>query len=307
MLRDILKKLSKYSTYIKLSVSILFLYVLLTKFVRLQSLLLVTNIEPSTLLICLCFTLLSCIFRSLRWKCILDMMGYNINFLYSVKLYLIGLYYGSVSPARIGEFVRGYYLSKKGIQPKEGIASVLYERLYDITTPLSFVGIYSLMHTKEVPLSVLLIITYAFTIILWFFFLYFFQTFKVKIPYIKDIDDIHLNLKFSCKLIGIPALLSLLNWMCFSVIAYYLLNSLNIHIGFTYIMFAYSVAILSVLLPISIGGWGVREGVYVWLLSPFSEPSVSIIFSIIFVIVTTYFLALLGLVSDWVIKHDKQP
>lgn len=295
---DILKKLSKYSTYIKLSVSILFLYVLLTKFIRIQSLLLIRNIEALTLLILLYFILLSCVLRSLRWKYILDMMGYNINFLYSIKLYLIGLYYGSVSPARVGEFIRGYYLSKNGIQPKEGVASVFYERLYDITTPLSFAGIYFFTYTIKIPLSILLVITYAFTIVLWFFFTYFF-TFKVRYY------DIHL--RFSCRSVGISALLSLLNWMCFGVVAYYLLISLNIYISFTYILFAYSVAILSVLLPISIAGWGVRESVYVYLLLPFSEPSVSIVFSIIFVVITTYFLALLGLAMEWTIKHDKSP
>ena len=299
MLKDILKKLSKYSTYIKLSVSILFLYVLFTRFVQVQSLLLIRDIKPQTLFICLCFTLLSLIFRSLRWESILDMMGHHINFLCSVKLYMIGLYYGSISPGRAGEFVRGYYLSKNGIETKEGIASVLYERLYDITTPLSFIGIYFFMQ-KEASLPILLILTYVFTILSWIFLVHFFQTFKVWIPYVKDIEDI--PLKFSYKRIGMPALASVLNWMCYGVIAYYLLTALNIHIDFTYVTFAVCTATLSTLVPISIGGWGVREGVYVWLFSSFAEPSVSIIFSILFVFITTYFLALLGLISEWVIK-----
>ncbi len=72
-------------------------------------------------------------------------------------------------------------------------------------------------------------------------------------------------------------------------------------------MFAVCIAMLSLLLPVTISGWGIREAAYVWALSPSVEPSVSIIFSVTFAFIGTYSLALFGLLCEMRIKGDKLP
>lgn len=231
----------------------------------------------------------------------INMMGGKIDFLSLVKLYTIGFYYGSISPGRAGEFVKGSRLSKNGLHIKSGLISILYERFYDIATPIAFVGIYYFINAflnKNTSVFLLLLGTYSISIVLWIGLVYVFQLFKNKIRFLKDVDDV--PLKISLRYILMPATASILNWVCIGLTAYLLLSAFNVSIDFSRIMFAVCIAMLSVLLPVTISGWGLREAAYVWAFSPFVEPSVSIIFSITFAFIGTYSLALLGLI--WEIK-----
>lgn len=299
----ILKILSEHAFLIKLSISILFIYLLFNKFLEANSFDLVRNIEPGTILICLGLTILSLLFKSLRWKAIIEMMGGKIDLLNLVELYLVGFYYGSISPGRAGEFIKGSRLSKNGLQTKEGLISVLYERFYDITTPLAFVGVYYIINTvlQENALDILLLIgTSSISIVLWIGLTHLFRIFKNRIPFLKDVVNIKPNI--SSMHVLIPATASILNWACIGLTAYVLLDAFGVSIAFSRVMFGVCIAMISVLLPVTVGGWGIREAAYVWALNPFAEPSVSIIFSITFALISTYSLALLGLLCEMRIK-----
>lgn len=302
---DIFSKLSKYAIFIKAFISVLFVYILFTKFLQANSFELVKNIGPATLSICLSFTFLSIIFKSMRWRIMIEMMGGKINFLDLVELYLIGFYYGSISPGRTGEFIKGSRLSKNGLKTKMGLLSVFYERFYDIATPVAFMSTYyfinDLMH-KEAPAIMLLLGTYSISIILWVCMVYILYLFKNKMQFLDGIGDIGsmISLKYILK----PAIVSMFNWACIGLSAFVLLESLGVSMGFFRAMFAVCIAMLSLLLPVTINGWGIREAAFVWALSPFAEPSQSIIFSIAFSLIGTYSFALLGMLCEMRIRGD---
>lgn len=293
---QLLKRISKYGFYLKLIISVSFLYILFSKFVQLNEIILnLGNIRYSVFMVCLVFSLLSLMFRSVRWKHVLYMMGYSIPLQEVFKLYAIGLYYGSITPGRAGEFIRGYYLSKKiNISKKEGFISVLYERLFDISTPISFVFLYLLM--PNVSLWFLLIFTFCLSSILWFLMLCSFFRLRKIIPYLNKWKYIKLDISFTSILI--PVLMSILTWLCFGFVAYCVLLSMNLTISFTYLLFSVFVATLLVIVPLTINGWGLREGAYILLLSQYIDSTKIIIFSILFVLLTTYFLGLLGLLIE---------
>jgi uncharacterized protein (TIRG00374 family) len=100
---------------------------------------------------------------------------------------------------------------------------------------------------------------------------------------------------------------SILNWTCISLTAYLLLDDFGVRIALSHVIFAVCIAMLSVLLPITISGWGIREAAYVWALSPFVEPSVSIIFSITFSLIATYSLAIVGLIYELRARGNRLP
>ena len=72
--------------------------------------------------------------------------------------------------------------------------------------------------------------------------------------------------------------------------AYVLGNGLGIDVDFSYYLAFMPVGILAILLPISIGGFGVAQGVIVWLLRPVGVPDAQS-----FALSTLYLLT--GLVS----------
>lgn len=301
----IFARLSKYSVFIKASISLLFIYILFSKFVQASTFELVKQIRPETLLLCLGFTFLSIIFKSMRWKTMIEMFGGKINFLDLIELYLIGFYYGSISPGRAGEFVRGSRLSKNGLKTKSGLLSVLYERFYDISTPISFVGIYYFIYVilhRNAPVIILLLGTYSLSIVLWICMFRAFQLFKNKIGFLDEVGNVHSV--FSLKYILMPATASIFNWVCIGFSAFVLLESFGVNIDFFHAIFAVCIALLSLLLPITINGWGIREAAFVWALSPFAEPSQSIVFSITFSLIGTYSLALLGMLCEMRVKGE---
>jgi glycosyltransferase 2 family protein len=293
------KKISKYNILIKACISLLFIYILFSKFIQASSFELVRHIGPGTLSICFGLSFLSLVFKSMRWKTMIEMMGGKINFLNLVELYLIGFYYGSISPGRAGEFVKGSRLSNNGLQTKNGLVSILYERFYDIATPTAFMSIYYTIYVslhKEAPAILLLLGTYSISIVLWIGMIHAFQLFKKRIQFLKNVDDVCLipSMRYTFT----PAMASILNWACIGLSAFVLLNSFDVGIDFPHVMFAVCIAMLSLLIPVTINGWGIREAAFVWALRPFAEPSQAIIFSIAFSLIGTYSLALLGLMCE---------
>lgn len=293
----IISRLSRYSIFIKASISLLFIYILFSKFIQASTFELVKQIRPETLSICLGFTFLSIIFKSMRWKTMIEMLGGRIKFLDLIELYLIGFYYGSISPGRAGEFVKGSRLSKNGLKTKMGLLSILYERFYDISTPIAFVSIYYFIYVvlHRVAPMIMLLLTYVLSIVLWICMFYAFQLFKNKIRFLGEIGDVS---SISLKSTLMPATASIFNWACIGLSAFVLLGSFGVNIDFFRAMFAVCIALLSLLLPITINGWGIREAAFVWALSPFAEPSQAIVFSITFSLVGTYALALLGMLCE---------
>ena len=48
-----------------------------------------------------------------KWYTILKIQNININFLYALKIYFIGMFYGAITPARAGSLIRASYLKDK--------------------------------------------------------------------------------------------------------------------------------------------------------------------------------------------------
>ena len=121
-----------------------------------------------------------------------------------------------------------------------------------------------------------------------------------KIKFLKDLTILkpELNIK-----LFLNSFLTLCIWLCYSLIALIILYSMNIYnIPFYFLFFAVCLANVIVLIPITPNGWGLREGTYVFLFSQFTKftnADTSLVFSIILVLLSTYFLALIGLILEF--------
>jgi 8-oxo-dGTP pyrophosphatase MutT (NUDIX family) len=82
--------------------------------------------------------------------------------------------------------------------------------------------------------------------------------------------------------------ISILNQLVLGWIVYYIAGRLHVDIGLMTIMALFSPALLLSMMPISLGGWGVREAALVWLLGTANVPQdASLAISLLFGIVTT--------------------
>jgi glycosyltransferase 2 family protein len=287
--------------FIKIAVSLLFFYILFTKFVDLKKVISsFSDIRVSLLLLCFFISLATLVIRAVRWKIITKYYKKEISFKDSVLFYLRGIYYGSITPAKAGEFIRGHsYAKKYKVSNAEGFASVFFERIYDILLPLVFVVVYFLFKDyfnfySAISLSFFLVL------FLWFFIVIVSKLLENKIRKIKFLKDLTMPKASIDYKIPLCGFLTLLTWLAYSSVALIILNSMNQTIPFYYLFFSICVASVAILIPVTLNGWGIREGTYVFLFSKFVEPSKSLLFSILFVLINTYFLALIGLILEFI-------
>ena len=80
-------------------------------------------------------------FRALRWRYLLSPLGsVEVQRLYPVVI--IGYMANNLLPARLGEFVRSYYLARReGFSASTGLATIAVERVYDGLTLLAFAAV----------------------------------------------------------------------------------------------------------------------------------------------------------------------
>lgn len=124
------------TVWVGLVISVLFLYLALrnVRFDEIRRAL--GQVDPALLLLAATVFLISFSVRAVRWRYILrpvEKIGHGPVF----SLLSIGFMANNVLPARLGEFVRAYFLSRKtGIRKSLSLATILLERLSDFAALL---------------------------------------------------------------------------------------------------------------------------------------------------------------------------
>ena len=290
--------------YVKIAVSLLFFYLLFVKFIDVKKVITqIGEIKYYILLLCLIVTLLSIVLRAFRWKLISRYFKKELSFKDSLLFYFRGIYYGSITPAKAGEFIRGYnYANKYKISKGDGFSSVFFERIFDIILPFVFIILYFLLG-KVLNMYLTFFISVLLTAVLWFVLVYlskYLIKYTRRIKFLKDLTI--LKSKLDTRLF-LNSFLTFCIWLCYILIALIILYSMNIRtIPFYFLFFAVCLANVIVLIPITPNGWGLREGAYVFLFSQltnFTDANTGLLFSVIFVLLSTYFLAIIGLILEF--------
>lgn len=78
--------------------------------------------------------------KAIKWKILLHSVGININVPRSMKIVLIGTFYGMLTPGKVGELTRSYFLTEKKVLT---LPTVIWDKLIDVMI-LSIFSIISL-------------------------------------------------------------------------------------------------------------------------------------------------------------------
>jgi len=112
--------------------------------------------------------------RATRWRSLLSGQGLHSGFMETVNIYSYSILMGLVTPGHIGEFIKVFYLKRRGLSLGGSFFSVFLDRILDILF-LFVVGVVALFallssEARNVTISVLLIagILGAFGL-MWFF------------------------------------------------------------------------------------------------------------------------------------------
>jgi len=232
------------------------------------------------------FIFLAVTLSAFKWSRI---AGNNVRLQDTFIALIIGLFVNNVLPARIGEIVKGYVLSKKtGISFTFSLSTVLIDRFFDLAGLLLIVFIFfpkqSLppMVSQGLFILVILLIACMLTLIIIsrekFTGAAVNMLGKIKKPFLLRIAHRLIEVGENIRRINSPlniiiyVAISFLQWLCMSAALYFTTLTLNVSVKFIYIPFISALLNMGLTIPSSPGYVGVYQFLLVYILSIFNVP-----------------------------------
>lgn len=259
-------------------------------------------------------------FRFFRWKVILDASNVKIPFMEIMKIFLIGFFFGTITPTKIGNLVKFHYLKKNyNVKTSTGLSLSLADRIFDliVITLISIVGLLFIFGNLENIYTIIL----SFIIIILVIFVAFNErVFKRAAVFgisrmgiirklIRGTDKIDKNMTAdelykpfknvkTVRTFIPPFVLSLLVWISIGFQTTVILEAMGYSVELYYVIIFMCLGSLVGLIPITASGFGIREGVFAFSLSLIGIPiEIGVLASLITFILGQLPPALVGLVT----------
>jgi uncharacterized protein (TIRG00374 family) len=194
----------------------------------------------------------------------------------SIRSYLAGLPFALATPARAGELARALYFRSEDVPVATGL--VLVDKSFDLLAIMGLSLIGARIFLSQNTILLICLLTLIIVFILIFLKHYHYTLFgKIERYWIfKKLNEILLGLELlTLKVFLICFFLTVLMFFVIFLQCYTLLMTFySYSFSFSVVLFCFPLVILSNIVPITIGGLGVRENVAVFCLSFFDIPSV---------------------------------
>lgn len=254
--------------------------------------------------------------KSYRWLRLMREMGLGLPFSTACALYMVGIFYGSTTPGQAGDLLKAVYLRDRGQPMAPALLSVVLDRLCDllVMATLATLGIFALgrlLPSRELQTALVILMALGLTVVTaliaargprdWMLTIVL-PRFAPRLRVALDRWNQQLaGLTLRPALIGELAVLSL-GSAFFTFLRLWLLF-VALDLGrvplLTVIGASALIAVLQVL-PISIGGLGVREVVLVPVLAAYNYlPEQAITLSALFLLINVEHIVVGFIVSFW--------
>ena len=215
---------------------------------------------------------LQIIIANIRWQIVLNNFKFKLTYMSTLRYLWIGLFFNQALPSSIGgDALRGYYLSRSGASLKNSTLGVLLDRLFGfiglgtlvlIVVPLLFNKLDGLAAQWEMIFIIVGMLSVLSVVFILDLLPYDFSNWKI----FRGLYALSFEARkmFFSMTPGIILLLISISIHVFSIIAVLILSmGLELEISWLRIVLVVPLATLFMLIPISIAGWGVREGVMI--------------------------------------------
>jgi glycosyltransferase 2 family protein len=285
---------------IKILVSITIIWFLLNKIDLNRTVQLLLNVHKGYAIAVLGVLLLQIVVSNFRWKIVLFHLNIFAPSIEILRIIWIGLFFNQVLPSSIGgDALRSYYLYKKGYTIGYSMLSVLIDRMIGLIALVMFViatlllaidlvnepvarwGIFMIAISSIIAITLVLTMDrYTQNLLHWKFIRGFFAVAREGRRLVFSVSP-------GIKLIATSLLIHIL-----TIIAIIILSvGMGLDLNWLGILIIMPIASLIMVAPISIAGWGVREGVMVIGLgyvgvAPESALALSLLYGILMFIVS---------------------
>ncbi len=255
--------------------------------------------------------------RVVRWMVFLEFYNIRISFFHACALMLVGNSYGSMTPGRIGEAVRPYYLHQQGYNFMSALKTAVADRLWDFFLLMIF-GAASLyfficvqhgnIQVRALPLIVFFIAA-AILVTAWK------PAYTIAKNIIKKVSPEKFKKLFSgdqehadgrtfgsllffrvWKVAGLSIVAVVVTYAKF----YLLSGALNQGLSFVFVTLAISLVMMVRLLPVTFLNIGSREAVLVYMLGLKGLSAVDAMAYSFLILADMLLLILLGQALAWI-------
>ena len=231
------------------------------------------------------------IISTYKWKIISTEQGINIGLTSLLKFNIIGIFYGTVTPLWIGDYIRIPYLQEETGEPFGKCAStVIIDQAVELVALFILALGGGLIIIRRLPmvflaLFALFIIFMIAAIFLkdkkrsrrFFLFIYrFFIPQKLKGLMEQEFHSFYSHIP-PLKFLFFPLLLEIGSYILFFTQIFILTLSFPFNIPYTKFILIYPIASLISLIPIAVSGLGTREGTLIHLFALYGIPSDKIV------------------------------
>jgi len=237
------------------------------------------------LIIAFVFYFIAISFIVFRWGILLKAYGHNIFRPFLWQSALIGFFYNNILPSSVGgDFYRVYDIKQnKDVPVKEGTATVVIERTIGTLTSLTmliiayFLGLFKYLSKNEALGLLISILVMA----LLFIAIFFPRLFKLNLllnkfrifarirPGLKEFHGILISYRHKIKYLLISYLFSLIIQVFFIISFNSIALALGLELKFYVFIFILPFIALVSIVPITVGGIGIRENALVFAITIF--------------------------------------
>ncbi|MCX5705433.1 MAG: lysylphosphatidylglycerol synthase transmembrane domain-containing protein [Candidatus Omnitrophica bacterium] len=269
-----------FSVLLKAGISIALLWYLFRQLDRNRLLDIISHADIRLLLLAFCVFVIPYILALLRWKMLLDAIKMELPLKRIVASFSGGVFFNQVLPSSIGgDLMRSIDLSAHTKRAREVVATVLLDRLSGyiglvIMVLVSLVLGWRLIHEKNVLISVCIITGLLAAIILALFNKFFFKKINMFLQSLgagrvkESITSLHYEIhQFrSRKTLFLKNISLSLAMQFFAAVSFYIIaRSIGVNTNFIYFLIFLPIMGAITMLPISIGGLGLRENTAAYL------------------------------------------
>ena len=223
---------------------------------------------------------------AIRWRSVINICGKTVPIYSILSITMVGHFFRSLLPLSIGgDVARAVFCQQIGFSKTMAFVSVIFDRTLGLISLAGIVAVVSL--TSESTLSIAIYGgTLALLLIGLIASLLIFgesnamRNFSLFPAFKSNLKNVVLSIK--SKIYSTASL----NAMTYSILAnisivlsmFFLAVSINCDISLIQSLIYFPIVLLMTLLPISVGGWGVREVVLIYIFSLLSLPSTEAVF-----------------------------
>jgi glycosyltransferase 2 family protein len=219
--------------------------------------------------------------KAWRWHILMKMQNIEYPLKDAVTVYFSGLFIGTITPGRVGDFIKVQYLREEGYSFGKSFLSVFLDRCYDLAA-LILVGYVSILYfIQRFSTQLVIVSTILVLVPLSACFLYItgivnknriislvalVSPKRYRDGISKSLGDFFEDFSFFRAVPLISAfLITVATWVLYFMMSYWFALALSIPIDFLYLAGCVSIAAFIVLLPVSISGIGTRDAAFILL------------------------------------------